>query len=124
MCGRPPDFAIDGHQRSSVSQIRDAFSELSQGAPEAWVRQCGRAKVGRHLHDRKALTLDVLSVGFRRKAKKLGVKFNPGFAGTYDFNSRANFEKIFPRFLSSLPNGGLVMCHPGFADDALKSLDR
>lgn len=122
--GRPPDF-VDGHQHVHLfPQIRDAFLRVvAQGAPEAWVRQCGRAKVGRHLHDRKALTLDVLSVGFRRKAKKLGVKFNPGFAGTYDFNSRANFEKIFPRFLSSLPNGGLVMCHPGFADDALKSLD-
>ena len=122
--GRPPDF-VDGHQHVHLfPQIRDAFFRVvAQGAPDAWVRQCGRAKLSRHLHDRKALTLDILSVGFRRKAKRLGVKFNPGFAGTYSFNSRANFAKIFPRFLSGLPDGGLVMCHPGFVDDALKSLD-
>jgi predicted glycoside hydrolase/deacetylase ChbG (UPF0249 family) len=53
----------------------------------------------------------------------LGIKFNTGFAGTYSFNSRANYAKIFPRFLTGLPDGGLVMCHPGFVDDALKSLD-
>jgi len=122
--GRPPDF-VDGHQHVHLfPQIRDAFLRVvAQGAPEAWVRQCARAKAGRRLQDRKALTLDILSFGFRRKAKRLGIKFNPGFAGTYSFNSRVNYPKIFPRFLTGLPDGGLVMCHPGFVDDALKSLD-
>ena len=27
------------------------------------------------------------------------------------------------QFLDSLPDGGLVMCHPGFVDDVLVSLD-
>src|SRR5215510_15616992 len=122
--GRPPDI-LDGHQHIHLfPQIRDAFLRVvAQGAPEAWVRQCARAKAGRRLQDRKALTLDILSFGFRRKARRLGIKFNPGFAGTYSFNSRANYPKIFPRFLTGLSDGGLVMCHPGFVDDALKSLD-
>ena len=34
-----------------------------------------------------------------------------------------NFAKIFPRFLSGLPDGGLIMCHPGFVDAELKALD-
>ncbi len=33
------------------------------------------------------------------------------------------FAKIFPRFLKGLPDGGLIMCHPGFVDAELKRLD-
>jgi predicted glycoside hydrolase/deacetylase ChbG (UPF0249 family) len=122
--GRPPDF-LDGHQHVHLfPQVRDAFLKVVvQGAPDAWVRQCGRARPGRRLHDRKALMLDILSVGFRRKAKRLGIAANPAFAGTYVFNARAKFAKLFPRFLSGLPDGGLIMCHPGFVDAELKALD-
>jgi len=121
---RPPDF-LDGHQHVHLfPQVRDAFlNVVAEGAPHAWVRQCGRAQPGRRLHDRKALTLDILSVGFRRKAKRKGIVVNPAFAGTYTFNAKAQFARIFPRFLSGLPDGGLVMCHPGFADNPLKALD-
>ena len=123
--GRPPDF-LDGHQHVHLfPQVRDAFLKVvAQGAPRAWVRQCGRARIRRRLHDRKALALDILSLGFRRKAQRLGVAVNPAFAGTYAFNSKANFAKIFPRFLSGMPDRGLVMCHPGFVDAELKQLDQ
>ncbi len=30
---------------------------------------------------------------------------------------------MFPRFLTGLPDGGLIMCHPGMVDAALKRLD-
>ena len=122
--GRPPDF-LDGHQHVHLfPQVRDAFLRVvAEGAPEAWVRQCGRARPVRRLHDRKALTLDILSVAFRRKAKQLGIAFNPAFAGTYSFSAKAKFARIFPRFLSGLPDGALVMCHPGFVDAELKALD-
>jgi len=122
--GRPPDF-LDGHQHVHLfPQVRDAFLKASAlGAPGAWVRQCGRARPGRRLHDPKALTLDILSIGFRRKAKRLGISTNPAFAGTYAFNARARFAKLFPRFLSDLPDGGLIMCHPGFVDAELKAID-
>ena len=36
---------------------------------------------------------------------------------------KANFAKIFPRFLAGLPDGGLIMCHPGFVDAELERLD-
>lgn len=122
--GRPPDF-LDGHQHVQLfPQVRDAFLKVaSEGAPRAWVRQCGRARLVRRLHDRKALTLDLLSLGFRGKAKRLGVTVNPAFAGTYAFNANVKFDKIFPRFLSGLPDGGLIMCHPGFVDSDLVALD-
>jgi predicted glycoside hydrolase/deacetylase ChbG (UPF0249 family) len=122
--GHPPDF-VDGHQHVHLfPQVRDAFLKVvAETAPDAWVRQCGRANSLRRLHDRKALMLDVLSVRFRRKAARLGVVTNPAFAGAYAFRPFANFAKIFPRFLTGLPDGGLVMCHPGHVDAELQRLD-
>jgi len=122
--GRPPDF-VDGHQHVHLfPQVRDAFlTTVAEAAPKAWVRQCGRANSLRRLHDRKALVLDILSVRFRRKAVWLGVTTNPAFAGSYAFTPKANFSKIFPRFLAGLPDGGLIMCHPGHVDAELERFD-
>jgi predicted glycoside hydrolase/deacetylase ChbG (UPF0249 family) len=122
--GRPPDF-LDGHQHIHLfPQVRDAFLHVvAARVPGAWVRQCGRARRGRRLRDHKALLLDILSLGFRREAKKLGIGVNPAFAGSYAFKARANYARLFPRFLSGLPDGGLIMCHPGFVDTELKGLD-
>ena len=122
--GHAPDF-VDGHQHVHLfPQVRDAFLKIViEMAPNAWVRQCGRVPSLRRLHDPKALMLDILSVRFRRKAARLGLACNPAFAGTYAFRANANFAKIFPRFLAGLPDGGLIMCHPGFVDAELKRLD-
>jgi predicted glycoside hydrolase/deacetylase ChbG (UPF0249 family) len=122
--GGPPDF-LDGHQHIHLfPQVRDAFLKVvAERAPTAWVRQCGRARGGRRLRDPKALVLDILSIGFRRRAKKLGIAVNPAFAGSYAFKAKANYTKLFPRFLSGLPDGGLIMCHPGVVDAELKGLD-
>jgi predicted glycoside hydrolase/deacetylase ChbG (UPF0249 family) len=122
--GRPPDF-LDGHQHVQLfPQVRDAFLKVvAERVPASWVRQCGRARGGRRLHDHKALVLDILSLGFRRKARRLGIAVNPAFAGSYTFKARANYAALFPRFLSGLPEGGLIMCHPGVVDTELKGLD-
>lgn len=122
--GHLPDF-VDGHQHAQLlPQVRDAFLKVvAETAPAAWVRQGGRARGARPLRDRKGLVLDILSMGFRGKAARLGIATNPAFAGAYIFSPKADFAKIFPRFLKGLPDGGLVMCHPGFVDSALESLD-
>ena len=122
--GHAPDF-LDGHQHVHLMpQVREALlTVVAQGAPKAWVRQCGRARGARQLRDHKALTLDVLSVGIRRAARRRGIATNPAFAGAYDFNTKTPFAKMFPRFLAGLPEGGLVMCHPGHVDAELEALD-
>ena len=123
--GRPPDF-LDGHQHVQLfPQIRNAFLKVAiEAAPHAWVRQCGRAApMPRRLRDSKGLLLDILSVGFRRKARRLGVRTNPAFSGTYDFTARADYARLFPTFIDGLPDGGLVMCHPGTVDLELERLD-
>jgi predicted glycoside hydrolase/deacetylase ChbG (UPF0249 family) len=123
--GRPPDF-IDGHQHVQLfPQVRDAFLTVARReAPAAWVRQCGRALPFRDTFvDQKGLLLDLLSRGFRRRAAALGVRTNPAFAGTYTFRDQADFATTFPHFLDELPDGSVVMCHPGFVDSELQKLD-
>jgi predicted glycoside hydrolase/deacetylase ChbG (UPF0249 family) len=123
--GRAPDF-IDGHQHVHLfPQIGEALLDVARKlAPNAWVRQCGRVvPLAARFADRKGLLLDILSRRFRRRAAALGVRTNPAFAGTYDFNDDADFAQLFPRFLESLPDGGVVMCHPGFVDAELQRLD-
>ena len=67
--------------------------------------------------------LDQLSAQLRRLAAENGLSTNPAFAGTYAFRPRADYEKLFPRFLDGLPEGGVVMCHPGKVDAELRRLD-
>lgn len=116
---------LDGHQHVQLlPQVRDAFLKVAaETVPGAWVRQCGRPRGARPLHDRKGLIIDILNLGFRSRATRLGVVTNPAFAGVYAFSAKANFATTFPRFLKGLPDGGLVMCHPGFVDAELTSLD-
>ncbi len=123
--GRAPDF-IDGHQHVHLlPQVRDAvLTACCLLAPAAWMRQCGRAPgVPLTLGGPKGLVVDWLSRTFRRRAVALNLRTNPAFAGTYTFSPRADFAGIFPTFLKDLPDGGLIMCHPGFVDDELRRLD-
>jgi hypothetical protein len=122
--GHLPDF-VDGHQHVHLlPQIRNAFLRVvAEIAPNAWVRQCCRAATAPRLRDPKALILNLLSLGFRNQAERLGLATNPAFAGTYNFTPRAQFAQIFPHFLKGMPDGGLIMCHPGFVDAALEELD-
>lgn len=123
--GRAPDY-VDGHQHVQLfPQVRDAFLDaVRTAAPFAWVRQCGRVlPFGRRIGQPKALLLDTLSAGFRARAESAKIAFNPGFSGAYDFTRDADFGRRMQGFLDGLPDGGLIMCHPGFVDDMLLQLD-
>ena len=123
--GRAPDY-VDGHQHAQLfPQARDGFLRaVGEAAPGAWVRQCGRLQpLAQRLAVPKALVLDLLSAQFRKRATRAGLLFNPAFAGAYDFSTAPDFGDLMRQFLDGLPEGGLVMCHPGFVDDTLVSLD-
>ena len=123
--GRAPDF-VDGHQHAQLfPQVRDAFrAAVKEAAPGAWVRQGGRLQpLAKRLGAPKALVLDVLSAQFRKRAAAAGIRFNPAFAGAYDFTTSPDFGVLMRQFLEGLPEGGLVMCHPGFVDETLEGLD-
>jgi len=123
--GQAPAY-VDGHQHvQTFPQIRDAFlAAVKAGAPDAWVRQSGRIQpLTKRLDAPKALLLDTLSTTFRKRAIKVGIPFNPGFAGAYDFAKAPDFGALMAGFLDGLPDGGLIMCHPGHVDDILVELD-
>lgn len=123
--GRPPDF-VDGHQHVHLlPQVSDAvLAAMTRMAPGAWIRQCGRAvPLRQRWGDPKGLLLDILSARLRARAAACGIRINPAFAGTYNYRRTAEFEALFGAFLQSLPDGGLVMCHPGFVDAELQRLD-
>ena len=123
--GRPPDF-VDGHQHVQLYPgVRAAFlAAVKTGAPEAWIRQCGRDRPWvQRLDSPKALVLDALSAQFRKRATRANLSFNPAFAGAYDFSKAADFGALMRQFLQGMPEAGVVMCHPGFVDDVLISLD-
>ena len=125
MFGRAPDF-VDGHQHVQLFPgARNAFlGAVKQAAPNAWVRQGGRHQpLARRLGTPKALLLDLLSAQFRRRASRANIAFNPAFAGAYDFSRQADFSALMQDFLDGLPEGGLIMCHPGFVDEILVALD-
>jgi predicted glycoside hydrolase/deacetylase ChbG (UPF0249 family) len=120
--GRPPDH-VDGHQHVQLLPIvRDALLDVTRkAAPHAWVRQCGNVHTS--WSDPKGLLLDWLSRRFRAQAEARGIRTNPAFAGTYTFEPTAQIAALFPGFLDGLPDGGVVMCHPGEVDDELRRLD-
>jgi predicted glycoside hydrolase/deacetylase ChbG (UPF0249 family) len=123
--GRAPDF-VDGHQHVHLlPQVSDAVLDaMKRMAPGAWVRQCGRAApLWRRWGDPKGLLLDMLSARLRARCAALGIGTNPAFAGTYNFKRPTAFKTLFESFLQGLPDGGLVMCHPGFVDAELQRLD-
>jgi predicted glycoside hydrolase/deacetylase ChbG (UPF0249 family) len=123
-CGRPPDF-VDGHQHVQLfPQIADAvIAAVAASAPRAWLRQCGWPRRWPSANDPKGLLIAALSRAFRARAQAAGLSTNPAFAGTYTYNARADFAALFPRFVQGMPEGGLVMCHPGTVDDTLRRVD-
>jgi chitin disaccharide deacetylase len=120
--GRPPDY-IDGHQHVHLFPriAESALATARTSAPQAWIRQCGRTV--RSGPGAKALVLDLLSARFRRQAAAAGLRTNPGFAGSYDFGTRTDFAELFAIFLEGLPDGGVIMCHPGLVDAELARND-
>lgn len=123
--GRAPDF-VDGHQHVQLFPgIRAPFlGTVARLAPNAWVRQCGAVSTRTFIAaDNKTRFIGALSLGFARRAKRLGLQTNTAFAGAYNFRTKEKFPALFARFVSELPNGGVVMCHPGFVDDELRARD-
>ncbi|MBV8925202.1 MAG: ChbG/HpnK family deacetylase [Bradyrhizobium sp.] len=123
--GRAPDF-VDGHQHVQLyPQVRDGLlAAVKEKAPEAWVRHARRNRpLRQRLASPKALFLDHLSAQFKRRAARAGLAVNSAFSGAYDYSRVADYGALMREFLDGIPEGGVIMCHPGFVDDVLLGLD-
>lgn len=126
--GRAPAH-VDGHQHVHVLPVvRDALFRVlrERDYRDMLVRDSGDALL-RILRRRstivKALTVAILARGFRRAAESAGFVCNDGFAGFSAFKAKADMAAQFARYLTAPGQRHLIMCHPGYVDDALRMLD-
>lgn len=127
--GRPPDF-IDGHQHVHLLPgVRDSVYELATmrgPGRRPYLRVCWESPtevLARGVSVGKATFISMLSVPMRREVIRLGLATNDSFGGVYGFDARMDFPALFPRFLPGSGRRRLIMCHPGFVDARLRSLD-
>jgi predicted glycoside hydrolase/deacetylase ChbG (UPF0249 family) len=125
----PPQF-IDGHQH--VHQLPGVYPLVIEAMrrrldrDRAWLRVCCEPP-GRLLRRRvatlRALVIAGLGLELRAAARRAGLRTNRGFSGVNRFDRKEDFAALFARFLAGAPDGSLIMCHPGWVDDALQRAD-
>lgn len=123
--GRLPNF-IDGHQHVlHLPVIRDAILTSYQKllkSNKTYMRSVSVDNLWQLLQGRSRLKRTIIQLTgagtFKRELTKHKIPHNTSFAGVYNFAKAKKYSKIFPEFLKTIGNGGLVMCHP-----SLKSTD-
>lgn len=114
--GRLPDY-LDGHQHvHAFAVIREILVEVIdeywQANSKPWVRapdqliDNGRVPI-------KAWVLRMATRGFSAHLENAGLRYPAGFAGLYALTPSANFPDRMAGWLRQLPDGTLMMVHPG-----------
>lgn len=122
---RQPDF-IDGHQhvhflpvvrdwlRRTFAEVPDDRRPRLRGAPALSAASDATSKVA---------TISALALGFDNAMRKAGFALMAPLAGIYDWRRPTGFEGMLEKAIGALPDGGLLMCHPGKVDAVLKQRD-
>lgn len=116
-CGFFPMF-IDGHQHvHQFSLIAPVLLEVVENIGfKPWFRTTYTSNhfTWKTLTHWKSLSLYFLGgASFAKLLEKKGFQTNLDFSGDYRFSSHVDYSKRFEGFLKQLPEGGLLMCHPG-----------
>ena len=126
---RPPAH-VDGHHHvHQLPGVRGAlFRVLEQqrfGRP--YLRSCREAPArvtARGIAPSKSMIVSALGFDFARSAHRRGFALNDGFSGVYDLGATGQqVGDLFARFVRHLGPRPLAMCHPGYSDTTLASLD-
>jgi predicted glycoside hydrolase/deacetylase ChbG (UPF0249 family) len=127
--GRLPDF-LDGHQYvHQLPVVRDALIDVIDArfdAGRVWVRVSDEMSMRvfrRGIARARALAIALPGAAMRRALDVRGLLHNQSLAGLYHFDGSRDFGAIFERFLAHAPHRGVVVCHPGRVDDALRAAD-
>lgn len=127
--GDLPDH-IDGHQHAhalpfvrngvlgAISSSYRHFRPLVRDPSDTLPRILSRRS-----HVIKALSVRALATGFGALLRRAGLPFNEGFSGFSPFDRSVPFED---ELLAAMRHPGpfhMAMCHPGYADDELATLD-
>jgi predicted glycoside hydrolase/deacetylase ChbG (UPF0249 family) len=113
--GHPPDF-IDGHEHVHLfgASRRAIFQLAAETRFNGWVRQCETSSRRPIL---KRRVLDPFSRVLRAEATAVGLATNPGFGGLRRFDPREDVAALWREDIAAMRSGGLLMVHPGVADD-------
>lgn len=112
--GRAPDY-VDGHQH--LHQIPGVREALLQAVTQRYGHACAlRITRSRRWRGAKAAIIGWLGAGrLAAGARAEGLRVNRDFAGVYEFQPAADYAALLANWLEFLPDGGLLMCHPGRA---------
>jgi chitin disaccharide deacetylase len=127
--GAAPDF-IDGHQHvHALPVVRGAVLDVLKrryAGRSMLVRDpadTAAAILGRSAAVKKSLILATLARGFGEAVRAAGFIANTSFSGVSAFDERKSYRTELDRFFLLPTPRHLVMCHPGFVDDELPTLD-
>lgn len=112
---RAPDY-LDGHQHvHQLPLLRNAvLGQLSRRYGSACALRSTRSQHWRG--PKAALIAGLGGAALRRAAGRQQLRMNADFAGVYDFDPGAEMAQLVAGWLRSLPDGGLLMAHPGAGD--------
>jgi len=120
-----PDF-IDGHQHiHQFPIIRDALFKVyakKLAQTNCYLRSTAESYIfcltnGVARIKRTILQLSGAQI-FKQKLIQQKIPHNSSFSGVYDFKQSIRYAEFFPNFLKNITDGGLILCHPGFAKTA------
>jgi predicted glycoside hydrolase/deacetylase ChbG (UPF0249 family) len=127
--GHPPDY-LDGHQHvHALPVVRSALLQALQSYDpdrRMFVRDPAdrtTAILKRRVSAAKALVISAVSAGFGAMIRKAGFATNMGFSGVSAFGEHTPYATELAAFFRASGPCHLVMCHPGYPDDALAALD-
>jgi len=128
--GAAPDF-VDGHCHVQIlPQVRmQLFGCLEEKGllGKVWLRNSSDRLARILLRNagglKKALVVSWLGKGFAKQAEARGFVTNDGFAGFSAFHPQRDIAAGFANYLRAPGRRHLVMCHPGYCDEALVAAD-
>ncbi len=127
--GRPPDF-LDGHHHvHQLAGIRKIVVQaVRRRYPSAtfYVRNCSDrivATFGHGCQIGRSFVIGGLGSGFANLLRENGIATNTAFRGVRSFVAAENYGDLFAGWLRAIPDGALIMCHPGQVDASLAARD-
>ena len=113
VAGRKPDF-IDGHLHvQQLPVVRDALIEFVLNRCGDTPPRVRNAAMPLRQCSLKSLFISAPGRVLKRKLRKAGIPTNDGFGGIYNYADFMRYPQYLEKFLSTVPENGIIMVHPG-----------
>ena len=121
--GRMPDF-IDGHQHVHfLPAVRDWLKTRFASAQKPILRGAPVVPLEVGVIAVKTAVIAALARGFDRTMQAAGFPILRPLTGIYDWKRPEDFAPTLRAAVSTMPEDGVFMCHPGHVDAVLEARD-